>query len=107
MPRALLAGLFALALSACGGSNPIASASFLPPPPTLPLAARPDPCQPTPLQSQADHSLSSADAERAIRNADADLARCRADRNRYRDAWPQASLSPANAGPTGASSPRE
>jgi hypothetical protein len=32
--------------------------------------------------------MTSADAERAIRNGDIDLARCRADRDRYRNAWP-------------------
>jgi len=108
MLRALPAGLLALALTGCGGSKPIASPSFLPPPPALPPAALPDPCLPTSILSQADHSLNSADAERAIRNGDADLARCRTDRDRYRDAWPlQAGLSPETAGPTGASSPRE
>lgn len=107
MLRALPAGLFALVLTGCGGSKPIASPSFLPPPPTPPAATQPDSCRPTPLLPQADHSLSSADAERAIRNGDIDLARCRADRDRYRAAWPQAELSPDKAGPTGASSPRE
>ena len=89
MLRALLAGLIALALAGCGGSKPIAPPSFLPPPPAPPPAAQPDPCRPTPLQTQRDHSLTSADAEQAIRTGDADLARCRADRDRYRDAWPR------------------
>lgn len=89
MLRALPAGLTALALTGCVGSRPIASPSFLPPPPTPPAAAQPDPCRPAPLRTQADHSLTSADAERAIRTGDADLARCRADRDRYRDAWPR------------------
>jgi len=89
MLRLVPAGLLVLALSGCGTSKPIAPSSFLPPPPTPPVASLPDPCRPTPLQSQADHSLASADAERAIRNGDADLARCRADRDRYREAWPR------------------
>jgi len=40
--------------------------------------------------AEPDHSLSSDDAERTIRRGDGDLARCRADRNRYRQAWPTA-----------------
>jgi len=56
---------------------------------------------------QTDHSLSSAGAERAIRNGDADLARCRADRDRYRDAWPQAKLRLDKPEAAGAYSPRE
>lgn len=88
MLRLLPAGLLVLVLAGCGTSRPIASPSFLPPPPAPLMVASPDPCRPTPLRTQADHSLASADAERAIRNGDADLARCRADRDRYRDAWP-------------------
>ena len=88
MKQAKPAVLIALALTACASSKPPAPPSFLPPPPKPPVTANPDPCLPTPLAEQADGALDKARAEQAIRAGDADLARCRADRNRYRDAWP-------------------
>ena len=88
MKRAALVLATASMLSACARSNQLAAPFFLPPPLPRPQMANPDPCRPTPLRSRADGSLDSAGAERAIRAGDADLARCRADRDRYRDAWP-------------------
>jgi hypothetical protein len=86
MRRPWLAGLLALPLSACAGSKMIAPPFF--PTPPRPALAIPDPCRPAPLVTQPDHSLTSADAERAIRQGDQDLAQCRADRDRYRAALP-------------------
>ena len=84
MPAVLLA----LTLSACARSKPLAPPSFLPPPPKPPAAANPDPCLPTPLAKQADGILDKGQADQAIRAGDADLARCRADRDRWQEAWP-------------------
>lgn len=89
MKRATPAMLLVLTLGACTPSTLSVPPSFRPLPSPMPVTASPDPCLPTPLPTQPDGSLSSAGAERAIRAGDADLARCRADRNRYRDAWPQ------------------
>lgn len=88
MKRALPGVLAALMLSACAPSRPPAPPSFLPPAPKRPVAANPDPCRPSPLVHRAGDGLDSTGAERAIRAGDADLARCRADRDRYRNAWP-------------------
>lgn len=71
-------------LSGCLGSTRIAPPSF-PPVPT-PLLTR---CLPTPIATQADGSLSSADAERAIRQGDIDLARCDGLRQLAVEAWPR------------------
>jgi len=88
MKRVALVLATALTLSACARSKQLAAPFFRPPPPPRPQMASPDPCRPTPLRPRADGSLNSAEAERAIRAGDADLARCRADRDRYREAWP-------------------
>ena len=88
MKQAALVLATALTLSACAPSKQLAAPFFQPPPPSRPQMASPDPCLPTPLRSRADGGLDSAGAERAIRAGDADLARCRADRDRYRAPWP-------------------
>jgi hypothetical protein len=87
MKRLTPAMLTALALGACVPSKPPAPPSFLSPL-KPPMAAFPDPCLPTPLRKQTDGALNNAKVERAIRAGDADLAKCRADRDRYRKAWP-------------------
>ena len=87
MKRATPVVLAALMLGACARSKPTVPPSFLSPP--EPAAANPDPCLPSPLRTRPDGSLDRADAERVIRAGDADLARCRADRDRYRAAWPE------------------
>lgn len=88
MKRVTPAMLFALTLGACTPSMPSVPPSFRPLRSQRPMTTSPDPCLPTPLPTLTDGSLTSAGAERAIRAGDADLARCRADRDRYRDAWP-------------------
>ncbi len=89
MPRLMLAGLAALALTACAGSPKIALPSIpkIPEPPRAALT----PCRPATLTIQGDGSMTSADAERAIRLGDIVLAECEARRRLLAEAWPKAS----------------
>lgn len=87
MRRVTPVALIALTLNGCTPSKPLVSPFFLPPPPKPPAATNPDPCLPTPLAKRADGALDKGQVEEAIRAGDADLARCRADRDRWREAW--------------------
>ena len=86
MRLVLLAGFSALMLTGCATFKrqlpPLAST--VPPP-----AAATQRCQRTTLQIQPDGSMNSADAERALRERDGDLARCDAKRALAIDAWPK------------------
>ena len=86
MLRPLLAGLCALARTACAGSTRLMPS--LPTIPTPPVAAT-APCQPTRVPRQADGSATAADAEDAIRSGRLDLAACEAKRRLLLDAWPR------------------
>jgi len=85
MPKHLLAGLPALALTACGGSTTSTHLSGNPQPPQ----AAKEPCTPTPAHRQADGSASSADSEATIRDGRFDLKSCDAKRQLLLDAWPR------------------
>lgn len=87
MLRPMLAGLVALALTACAASTrtfpplPVR----IPPPPAAALK----PCTASPIPRQPDGSASSADAEAAIRTAWAEIFRCDDSRQLLVDAWPR------------------
>lgn len=78
MLQRLLALSSALLLTACMGSTrtppPLAYSPPLPPPVAT------EPCKRTPIHRNADGSLSSAQAEQAMRARDVDLALCEAKR---------------------------
>ena len=86
MLRLTLAGLSALALTACSASTrSIVTLPTLPPPPSAALL----PCRPTSMPRQPDGSATSADAEGAIRTGRADLAACDDKLRLLLDAWPR------------------
>ena len=84
MPIRPLAVLCASMLTACAASPRIAPSSF-PKTPEPPAEAL-QPCRPTVFPLSA---MASADAERAIRAADIDLADCDAKRRALVAAWPR------------------
>lgn len=86
MKKLMLAVLPAFLLSGCLASKRTLPPSFLPLPPVPPALATP--CQRTAVQTQSDGSMNSADAERALRQRDGDLARCDGKRAMGAAAWP-------------------
>lgn len=89
MLRPMLAGLAALALTACVGSTrtfpPLPIRTRIPPPPAAALK----PCLPTPIPRQPDGSASSADSEGGLRAAWAEIFLCNDKRQLLLDAWPR------------------
>lgn len=77
----------ALMLGACAPSRPapLPLAWQVPPPPQVAL----QPCTRTPLPTSPDGALTSAAAERALRERDIDLALCEARRRAAIEAWPE------------------
>ena len=87
MHRPMLAGLAALALTACAASTRTSPPSpvRIPPPPRAALT----PCVPTPIPRAPDGSASSSDSEGALRTAWAEILRCDDTRQLLLDAWPR------------------